>query len=151
MWIMTSYGILMPASLPAEVLNRFNDEWNTNPSSPPGMGSWNLQIRSRDRATLMKARRLMIAMGSEVSVVEYTPKLDYEYRFYCDARDFADFIGAEINHIDYEKFKPTTERKGGGGRGLHNLYNSIWGVIARYYDSDAIKPMITKKKKGKKA
>ena len=153
MWIMTPHGILMPAAIPTVVLQRFDEEWQTNPSAAPGIGTWNLQIRSRDRATLVKTRRTMIALGAQVSIIESTPQMDYEYRFYCDSRDFGEYMAVEINHINYEKFKPTTLRRGGGGEALHNLYNSIWGVVARFYDADILKTYAAPKsrKKGKKA
>jgi hypothetical protein len=123
MWIMTSYGILMPAAIPEEIRQDL-------------IGSaWGLQIRSRDRKTLAKTRRVMKNMGNNVSPIVATPMLDYEYRFYCSRRDFATLIADEILTIDYEKFKPTTELKGGGGKRLHHLYNRIWGVVASHYDS----------------
>lgn len=124
MWIMTSYGILMPAALPPEV-PAFDD-------------GWNLQVRSRDRRTLKVARKRMIERGYGSSGIVATPELDYEYRFYCRAADFAAFIGGEIAEIDYEKFKPTTDRFKGGRR-LHGLYNRIWSVVAAHYDTFARK------------
>ena len=38
-------------------------------------------------------------------------------------------ISREVEFIDYEKFKPSTLRKGMGGRKLHDLYNRIWFVV----------------------
>jgi hypothetical protein len=133
MWIMTSYGILMPATIPAEIIQGFRDEWNTNPE-PTTSITWDLQVRSRDRKTLIRARKIMKQMKYFVGPIIETRQLDYEYRFYCAAHDFAAMIASEIRAIDYEKFKPTTERKGMGGKKLHSLYNRIWGVVAAHYD-----------------
>ena len=119
MWIMTSYGILMPATIPADVRAALASDWD-------------MQVRSRDRKTLVKLRR---AMGGDTSRVVATPDMDYEFRLYVHASDFAVTMGEEIMAIDYEKFKPTTLRKGMGGERLHHLYNRIWGVVATHYDA----------------
>src|SRR5262245_5841738 len=118
---MTSYGILMPADLPGELVDtRFN---------------WDMQVRARDRRTLRVTVAKMRNIKMNVSSVQATPQLDYEYRFYCDRADFAEFIRQEVLEIDYEKFKPTTESKEeGGGPRLHRLYNRIWGVVFDHYD-----------------
>jgi len=120
-WIMTSYGILMPADLPDELVDtRFN---------------WDMQVRARDRRTLRVTVAKMRNIKMNVSSVQATPQLDYEYRFYCDRADFAEFIRQEVLEIDYEKFKPTTESKEeGGGPLLHRLYNRIWAVVLDHYD-----------------
>ncbi len=120
MWIMTNFGILMPASIPADVkLTLRNDKWD-------------LQVRSRDYATLQKCRRRYLAW-TDTSQIVRTPHLDYDYRFYCDAADFGQAVSQMIIQIDYEKFKPTTDRKGAGGKKLHRLYNKIWGVVIDHY------------------
>src|SRR5262245_55495660 len=118
---MTSYGILMPADLPDEPVDtRFN---------------WDMPVRARDRRTLRVTVAKMRNIKMNVSSVQATPQLDYEYRFYCDRADFAEFIRQEVLEIDYEKFKPTTESKEeGGGPLLHRLYNRIWAVVLDHYD-----------------
>jgi hypothetical protein len=118
MWIMTSYGILMPATIPADLAEDVGHL----------AFGFNMQVRSRDRATLQKCRARYMA-NFHVSEIVATPELDYEYRFYCNADDFADAVRWMVIEIDYEKFKPTTMRKGAGGKKLHRLYNDIWWVI----------------------
>lgn len=122
MWIMTSYGILMPATIPANLAE--------------DVGSlafgFNMQVRSRDKATLQKCRTRYMA-NFHVSEVVATPELDYDFRFYCNADDFADAVRWMVLEIDYEKFKPTTMRKGGGGKHLHMMYNEIWHVVFGAY------------------
>jgi hypothetical protein len=124
MWIMTNYGILMPSALEAK-------------HCPPGY-TWDMQVRARDISALRKAARRMRAMDFEISPVMRTPGMDYEARFYCHADDFGMLMHCEIAEIDYVKFKPATMRKGGGGIDLHNLYNHIWYVVAKFYDSEIL-------------
>lgn len=149
MWIMTSYGILMPAALPTDVLKRFWNEWNENERS--NARPWTLQVRSRDRKTLVKARKRMRAMTYDTSPIVATPDLDYDFRFYCMRNDFAELIRFEVTEIDYEKFKPTTLRKGGGGQRLHNLYNRIWGVVASHYEAPILQRYQDRKREQKKS
>jgi hypothetical protein len=120
MWIMTNFGIIMPTALPK--------------TSQAHRDGWELQVRARDRVALQKFRARHMSMFT-TSGIEPTPEMDYEYRFYCSRDDFAAALDAMVADIDYEKFKPTVMRKGNGGRGLQNLYNSIWYVVARHYDS----------------
>lgn len=122
MWIMTNYGILMPATIPTEL---------AEDPAHPAFG-YDLQIRSRDRATLQKCRaRYMVEYVT--SEIVSTPDLDYEFRFYCRRHAFADAVQKMVLEIDYEKFKPTTLRKGNGGKHLHMLYNEIWQVVFAAY------------------
>lgn len=125
MWIMTSYGILMPAAIPAHVTNDEGRDSN----------GYDLQIRARERHTLEKVRKSMKANGAIFGRIVATPANDYEYRFHCDRDDFATVMAEEIAAINYDKFKPTTLRKGGGGERLHSLYNAIWFAVAEHYDS----------------
>lgn len=128
MWIMTSYGILMPAALPPEVESLINQGRQTSDDT-----WWDMQVRGRDRKSLEAARRGTQQFG-RCSKIIATPKLDYDYRFYCAAVDFASAMAEEIEAIEYEKFKPTTEEPGGGGPHLHRLYNRIWSVVFDHYD-----------------
>ena len=48
MWIITSYGILMPAEIPSSVY-----------LDPAHDATWDLQVRSRDRKTLQRAIKRM--------------------------------------------------------------------------------------------
>ena len=132
MWIMTNFGILMPAALPNELRARFYEEWDRSVDETD-LRPWDLQVRSRDRATLRKLRKRMQRFTVTSEVVA-TPELDYEYRLYCMRNDFAFWVRSAVLEIDYEKFKPTTMRKGGGGRKLHDLYNRIWSVVFASYE-----------------
>ncbi len=91
-----------------------------------------LKLAQRDRATLQKCRTRYMA-NFHVSEVIATPELDYEYRFYCNADDFAEAVRWMVLEIDYEKFKPTTLRNGAGGKHLHMVYNEIWHVVFGAY------------------
>lgn len=125
MWIMTKYGILMPAALPVE-------------HRPRGLRACDLQVRSRDRDTLARVRREMRRRGLVTSAVRATPTMDYEYRVYCRREDFAEWVRGQVREIDFLKFKPAAERV--GGRDLYDLYAEIWYVIARHYDSAVVRP-----------
>lgn len=118
MWIMTNFGILMPAAIPADIAE---DPIN------PAFG-YDLQVRSRDRKTLEKCVKRYMAHYHTSGIIA-TPKMDYDFRFYCLRSDFAVATSLMVDEIDYEKFKPTTERKGGGGKRLHDLYTRIWWVV----------------------
>jgi hypothetical protein len=113
MWIMTSDGFVALAA-----------------SDRP---QWELQVRARDRETLQKIRSRYPT--TERSKIFTTLDRDYEYRFYTTKAAFAEVAAAMIIEIDYQKFKPTTERRGRGGRKVHDLYVALWYVIARHYRS----------------
>lgn len=132
MWIMTSYGVLMPAHLPQEF----------RPLKHP---EWDLQVRARDRDALIKLRTKMLEFGANVGRIRDTRTFDYEWRMYCDKASFANVMALEIMAIDYRKFKPTTERPGMGGDDLHNLYDHIWYVMAQHYESPILIRTLTKK------
>ncbi len=119
MWIMTNYGVLMPADLPAQYRPRKHPEWD-------------MQVRTRDRRALVEMRK---RINAETSKIIATPEMDYEFRVYTNRHSFAAFMYDEVAAIDYTKFKPTTERRGGGGRKLHDLYDFIWYVVAKHYGS----------------
>lgn len=111
MWIMTSYGILMPAVRPG-----YEDL------------ALPLQVRARDRSTLTILRQAIIDKGLPCTKVHSTPEMDYDFRVYTTHDAFARVMAAEIRHIDYEKFKPTTIWSH-----LHELYNEIWHVVFTHY------------------
>jgi ferredoxin-NADP reductase len=117
MWIMTPYGILMPARRPAETIA--NDDVKT------------MQVRARDRRALVELVKRMSTRIDENSISEIiaTPDMDYNYRIYCEPEAFAQLMKFEIEEIDYEKFKPETLYDD-----LHTLYNFIWSVVFTHYE-----------------
>lgn len=126
MWIMTPYGILMPAVRPN----------HQNLALP-------LQIRARDRRALVVLGDWMHLNGLPCTEIYPTPDLDYDYRVYTTHAAFAEAITADIMAIDYGKFKPQTR-----WNDLHDLYNRIWGVVFVHYDNGPIIPK-RKIKRGK--
>ena len=118
MWIMTPFGILMPSALPKDIGLE--------------LGDWDLQVRSREHAALKYLKKRYMNAGTCSRIVN-TPNLDYEYRVYTKKIWFADAMDEMIDDIDYEKFKPTTSRKGMGGNKLHNVYNEMWYSYFRAY------------------
>lgn len=108
MWIMTNFGILMPAALPKEL-------------DPEGEL---LQIRSRDRQTLVELKRQI----SHLENIHHTPEMDYQYRVYAPRTAFAAWLADYAAAIDYEKFKPTVKN-----RRLHVLYLDIWQAVWHAY------------------
>ena len=124
MWIMTPFGILMPSAIPADA----------------GIsGEWDLQVRSREQRALKHFRKRYMTAGTSSQVVS-TPRLDYEYRFYTRRDAFSDGIAEMIADIDYDKFKPTTMRKGMGGEQLHSVYNEMWYSYFRSYSPKYLRP-----------
>lgn len=126
MWIMTSEGFVTPADIPAALKRQFQDL---------DFVDYDMQLRARDRKVLVKLRKRMIANGCSVSAISDTRDRDYEYRVYVIRDEFANVLADMVRAIDYEKFKPTTERRGGGGKDTHNLYIKLWYAIAEHYDS----------------
>lgn len=111
MWIMTNYGILMPALRPEKDRAQFP-----------------LQIRARDKRALKECIRQMDLLELPHTKIYATPELDYDFRFYTTHHAFANVMATEIEFIDYEKFKPTCRWDD-----LHNLYNHIWSVVFTHY------------------
>ncbi len=124
MWIMTPFGILMPAALPADLKLD---------------GDWDLQVRSREHAALKYLKKHHMNTGT-CSRIMHTPNLDYEYRVYTKKIWFADAMDEMIDAIDYEKFKPTTNRKGMGGHKLHGVYNEMWYAYFQAYSPKYLRP-----------
>jgi hypothetical protein len=134
MWIFTPGGLLMPATLPnmrhdgVEVAKR----WTRN-------GKFDFQVRARVKSHLENfIRDYMDPMKLPHSQIQATPRMDYDFRFYCTQQDFADAMRQALLDVDYQKFKPTAERKNAqgeplypDGRKYHDLLNQLWGSIAR--------------------
>lgn len=123
MWIMTTYGILMPAALPETSRPEYDGRWNP---------AWDMQVRARDRDALIRVRKEMLDRGGAVppSRIQYTAGRDYEFRMYVDRLAFAAVMAHQITEIDYVKFKPNAVTAK-----LHNVYTHIWYVVAKAYDS----------------
>lgn len=114
MWIMTPFGILMPAQRPEITIT--DDKWRDA----------KLQIRVRDRRALVYLRKNY--MGRKLGPIIATPDLDYDYRSYCTHDDFAAVVARMVIDIDYAKFKPEAIDDN-----LHHLYNRIWAVVSVHY------------------
>lgn len=112
MWVMSSFGILMPAIRPPKTVK-------------PG-DSKTLQIRARRAKDLDILRALY--MQRSLGPTLYTPSMDYEYRAYCEPAAFAMAMAKMVEDVDYLKFKPTTQDKFEDDD-LHSCYNAIWGVV----------------------
>lgn len=115
MWIMTSFGVLSTVAIPAKV--------DVDPQ-------WELQVRARDRTALVKLRKRYLKNASRIFA---TPNMDYEFRMYTTKADLAEAMDHMIGDINYENFKLTTDRRGGGGPDLHDLYVRIWGTVRNHY------------------
>lgn len=110
MWVMTSFGILMPSLRPAETIPAGDDR--------------TIQIRTRRESELLWLKALYF---KDMEEIVFYPHTDYEYRTYCTPDKLAEVLGAIARDIDYTKFKPTTEIF--GEKKLHNVYNRIWGIL----------------------
>ncbi len=113
MWVMTGFGILMPAIRP--------------PKTVPEDDNRTIQVRSRRAKDLDILRDEY--MGDELGPTIATPEFDYNYRAYCTPEAWGRALYNMAQDIDYEKFKPTTDRY--NDHELHAVYNSIWGTVCR--------------------
>lgn len=111
MWVMTSFGILMPAKRP----EKYTPSWDDR----------TMQIRARcsHHLDILRAEYMKGALGETI----YSPDKDYEYRAYCTPDSWAVAMMKMSLDIDYVKFKPTTYRY--QDTKLHDVYNRIWGVV----------------------
>ncbi len=112
-WIMTSFGILMPAIRPPQTVEKGDDR--------------TLQIRCRreQELTILRAQYMPRTLGPTI----HTPKFDYEYRAYCTPESFALAMARLITEIDYLKFKPTVKDRYHDDE-LYQTYNAIWSVVS---------------------
>lgn len=128
MWIMTSFGILMPSLRPADTVSDGDEK--------------TMQIRTRRRKELEILREEFMP---ELGEIIFMPHTDYEYRTYCTPQEWSDALTRITLAIDYTKFKPTTERY--KDNELHKAYNEIWSVLYRrfstnrYLDSQVFLPI----------
>jgi hypothetical protein len=114
MWLMTSFGVLMPAVRPPETVA---------PDDPMTM---QVRVRLPEHLDYVRDR-----MGDKLGPTISTPKFDYQARAYCRPEDFAAFMAEEITAIDYTKFKPTVHRFKKTDHFLASFYLSVWGVFMR--------------------
>lgn len=112
-WIMTSFGILMPAIRP--------------PKTVPAGDDRTLQIRTRreQELTILRAQYMRRTLGSTIA----TPNMDYEFRAYCTPEAFGLAMAQLMVEIDYTKFKPTVKERYHDME-LYDTYNSIWAVVS---------------------
>jgi hypothetical protein len=111
MWIMTSFGILMPSIRPSDTIEAGDNRV--------------IQVRTRRRRDLdiLREEYMQDTLGPTV----FMKNTDYEYRAYCTREAWAVAMARMSLDIDYTKFKPTTENY--KDHQLHMLYNVLWGVI----------------------
>lgn len=130
MWIFADFGLLMPARFPADkVAAEYMDEART----------FDVQVRVRDEEHLKDfIKYYLVPNEIEHSKIQATPEMDYNFRIYMRMTDFAFTLGLMALDIDYQKFKPSAERKDADGALLfkngklyHSVLNSIWGTVCR--------------------
>jgi hypothetical protein len=128
MWLFLSGGLLMPATFPKSKVDK---------KFVPEDSDFDIQVRGRVVSHLENfIRDYMEPNGYAVSEIQVTPNMDYNCRFYTRRQDFAIAVGMAVLDIDFEKFKPTAERKDANGVALykdgsayHSVLNSIWGTV----------------------
>lgn len=111
MWIMTSFGVLMPSVRPEGTV--------------PAGDNRLIQVRARRAQDLRILKAEYLPELGEIIEIPYS---DYEYRAYCTHEQWAAALAAMAMDIDYTKFKPTTETKYRDPQ-LHALYNRIWSLF----------------------
>lgn len=123
LWIMTPFGVLMPALRPLHTYN-------------PAEDARDIQVRGRERAYLDRFREMYCPeLGESV----HFPTQDYPWKAYVTRDDLARAVARMVLDIDSEVFKPLTDRKRGVGDSrlagrLHSFYNSVWSTHLRFGD-----------------
>lgn len=115
MWIMTSWGVLMPGERPKE--------------HTPAGDNRVIQIRARRRIELERVCAFYPETGLKKEDIVYFDFTDYEFRIYATRAQFADLVSRITLDVDYVKFKSSTEKF--NEKKLHAFYNRVWGI---YYD-----------------
>lgn len=146
MWIMTPFGILMPALRPVEHTPEGDDRA--------------IQVRTRQKAYLDIFReRYCPELGESINF----PDQDYQWKAYCTHQQLADAMARLMLDIDYKKFKPECDRRVKRQVGkskkdgtpivkwvskwglpwklaseLHSCYTTLWGVQLKYGDGTSV-------------
>lgn len=120
MWIMTSWGILMPGLRPKEHV--------------PAGDFREIQIRARRKVELERVCQFYPETGLKVEDIVYLGFTDYEFRIYCTKEQLAHLLECVVNDIDYVKFKSSTEAF--KEHKLHDAYNEIWGILYRRFSTN---------------
>lgn len=128
MWIFLPGGLIMPSQTPMAEADAALTE-----------GRRGIQVRARLTEHLEYFRDTYVApFTDDYSVIEQTPQMDYNCRFYMTHEEFALALGRAAMDIDYRKFKPTAEgidpntgQMFKSGRAYHNVLNSIWGTLLK--------------------
>jgi hypothetical protein len=112
MWVMTSFGVLMPGLRPEGKI--------------PEGDNRTLQVRARRKKDLeiLKSKYMGDELGDPIAL----PYTDYEWRAYCTPEAWGRALAKIGSSIDYVKFKETAESKF-HDKELHDLYLSIWSTI----------------------
>lgn len=135
MWIMTSWGVLMPGLRPAEHV--------------PAGDIREIQIRARRRVELERVCDFYPEVGLKKENIVYLSFTDYEFRLYCTKAELGALLALMALDVDYVKFKSSTERF--KEEKLHLFYNRVWGI---YYDMFStnryLEKLVPKSRKTKK-
>lgn len=115
MWIMTSWGVLMPGLRPAQHI--------------PEGDIREIQIRARRKVELERVCQFYPEVGLKVEDIVYLGFTDYEFRIYCTKEQLGELVAAVAMDINYVKFKSSTESF--KEEKLHLFYNRVWGI---YYE-----------------
>lgn len=123
LWIMTPFGVLMPALRPVHTYN-------------PAEDARDLQVRGRERAYLDRFREMYCP---ELGESLHFPNQDYPWKAYVSRDDLARATARMVLEIDSEVFKPLTDKQRGVGdprlaSRLHSFYNSVWSSHLHYGD-----------------
>lgn len=122
MWAFFDFGLLMPALVPAKVMEREDVKKWTND------GEYELQVRGRLREHLQYFMDTYMEPGTFNPEIQATPDKDYNFRFYTSREAYAEGIKQAALAMDYEKFKVTSERFSWNQK-YHTILNSIWSTV----------------------
>lgn len=119
MWIFTPQGLLMPAAVPMDKVD-------------PALthdGKFDFQIRGRVAEHLQNFIDAYMEEGTYNPVIQLTPEMDYNARFYTTREAFAQAMTRALMAVNYEKFKPQAYDHDQKSHPYYACLNSIWGTV----------------------
>lgn len=111
MWIMLNRAFWSVSAVPREQLDLDSDR--------------TLQVRTRTKLHANLVNAHLVGLGFERREVNQLVGADYEYRVYVTPAELVAVLAAEVDRVNYTKFKPTVRDEK-----LHGLYLRLWAAIA---------------------
>lgn len=147
MWVFADFGAIMPAEVPAHVL----ESAKNRQLKLAKKNGWNIQVRGRIREHLEYFAATYLPTGTYSPVYE-TKGMDYNVRLYTTREALGAALSAMAMDIDYSTFKETAKRYSWGDK-YYKLLLRVWGTVstlARPYAGEGTEPVFNVPSRGKK-